>query len=88
MVELKALINLEDVYLAQAKNYVVAYDLPVGLVINYGAASLQYKKVFNSKYNSQKKDPKDEKNNKDINKILKSANPENPDSDNFQSIKP
>ena len=52
MVELKALINLEDVHLAQAKNYVVAYDLPTGLLINFGAASLQYKKVFNQKYNS------------------------------------
>src|ERR1017187_519164 len=37
MVELKALINLEDVHLAQAKNYVVAYDLPTGLLINFGA---------------------------------------------------
>ena len=51
MVELKALINLEDVHLAQAKNYVVAYDLPTGLLINFGANSLQYKKVFNPKYN-------------------------------------
>ena len=46
MVEIKALINLEDVHLAQAKNYVVAYDFPVGLLINFGAESLQYKKVF------------------------------------------
>ena len=52
MVELKALINLEDVHLAQAKNYVVAYDLPVGLLINFGSTSLQYKKVFNPKYNN------------------------------------
>ena len=51
IVELKALINLEDVHLAQAKNYVVAYDFPVGLLINFGATSLQYKKVFNAKYN-------------------------------------
>lgn len=50
IVELKALINLEDVHLAQAKNYVVAYDFPVGLLINFGASSLQYKKVFNPKY--------------------------------------
>jgi GxxExxY protein len=54
IVELKALINLEDVHLAQAKNYVVAYDFPVGLLINFGAASLQFKKVFNPKYNSKK----------------------------------
>ena len=48
--ELKALIDLEDVHLAQAKNYVVAYDKPIGLLINFGARSLQFKKVFNSKY--------------------------------------
>ncbi len=49
IVELKALINLENVHLAQAKNYVVAYDKPIGLLINFGAQSLQFKKVFNSK---------------------------------------
>jgi len=51
VVELKAVINLEDVHLAQAKNYVVAYDFPIGLLINFGAVSLQFKKVFNKKYN-------------------------------------
>ena len=50
IVELKAVINLEDVHLAQAKNYVVAYDFPIGLLINFGALSLQFKKVFNKKY--------------------------------------
>lgn len=55
-VELKALIDLEDVHLAQAKNYVVAYDFPVGLLINFGAKSLQYKKVFNPHF--QKSDEK------------------------------
>ncbi len=47
IVELKAVINLENVHLAQAKNYVFAYEFPVGLLINFGATSLQYKKVFN-----------------------------------------
>jgi len=47
IVELKAIINLEDVHLAQAKNYVVAYNFPVGLLINFGATSLQFKKVYN-----------------------------------------
>jgi GxxExxY protein len=46
IVELKAIMNLDDVHLAQAKNYVVAYDFEVGLLINFGATSLQYKKVF------------------------------------------
>jgi len=44
VVELKALINLEDVHIAQTKNYVVAYNFPVGLLINFGAVSLQFKK--------------------------------------------
>ena len=52
IVELKALINLEDVHLAQAKNYVVAYNFPIGLLINFGATSLQFKKVFNPKHNN------------------------------------
>ncbi len=51
IVELKALINLEDVHLAQAKNYVVAYDFSIGLLINFGSTSLQFKKVYNPKYN-------------------------------------
>ena len=51
VVELKALINLEDVHLAQAKNYVVAYGFQVGLLINFGANSLQFKKIFNFKQN-------------------------------------
>ncbi len=51
IVELKALINLEDVHLAQAKNYIVAYNFPIGLLINFGATSLQFKKIFNSKLN-------------------------------------
>jgi GxxExxY protein len=50
VVELKALINLEDVHLAQAKNYVIAYDFPIGLLINFGANSLQFKKIFNPKH--------------------------------------
>jgi len=52
-VEIKALINLEDVHLAQAKNYTVAYDFPLGLLINFGSQSLQYKLIFNSKYNTK-----------------------------------
>jgi GxxExxY protein len=51
VVELKAIVNLEDVQLAQAKNYVVAYNFPVGLLINFGAKSLQFKKIYNPKNN-------------------------------------
>ncbi len=53
VVELKALVNLEDVHIAQAKNYTVAYDFPTGLLINFGGQSLQYKLLFNPKYNNQ-----------------------------------
>jgi len=50
--EIKALTNLENVHLAQAKNYVIAYGFSKGLLINFGAESLQYKLLFNPKYNS------------------------------------
>ena len=48
IVELKALINLEGVHLAQAKNYLVAYNFQIGLLINFGSTSLQFKKVYRS----------------------------------------
>lgn len=50
VVELKARIKLEDAHLAQAKNYVVAYDKVIGLLINFGVTSLQFKRVYNPKY--------------------------------------
>lgn len=42
MVEIKAVIRLEDVHLAQAMNYCQAYNLPIGLLINFGARSLEF----------------------------------------------
>ena len=45
MVELKALIQLEDVHLAQAINYLEAYQMEIGLLINFGNKSLQFKRV-------------------------------------------
>ncbi len=50
-VELKAVIQLEDAHLAQAINYLEAYNLEVGLLINFGAKSLQYKRVANTNFN-------------------------------------
>ena len=47
MVELKAIIKLEEVHLAQAMNYCQAYNLPIGLLINFGSKSLQFKRVYN-----------------------------------------
>jgi GxxExxY protein len=55
IIELKAVINLEDVHLAQAKNYLIAYNFDIGLLINFGSTSLQYKKIFNSIKNPIKK---------------------------------
>ena len=55
VVELKAMVNLEDVHIAQAKNYTVAYDFPKGLLINFGSQSLQYKLMFNPKYHPKPK---------------------------------
>lgn len=49
-VELKAIIKLEDVHMAQAINYLEAYDLEVGLLINFGAKSLEFKRITNKKF--------------------------------------
>ena len=49
MVELKAVIQLEDAHLAQAMNYLEAYNMEIGLLINFGAKSLQFKRVHNNK---------------------------------------
>lgn len=67
VVELKAVINLEDVHLAQALNYLKAYNKPVGLLINFGSKSLQFKKVFNKEL---------------LSKSSQSQNQVNPDTDN------
>jgi GxxExxY protein len=50
LVELKALTALEDIHLAQALNYLEAYNLEVGLLINFGAKSLEFKRLHNKKY--------------------------------------
>ncbi len=45
MIELKALIKIEDVHLAQGLNYLVAYKLDKGLLINFGSKSLEIKRL-------------------------------------------
>jgi GxxExxY protein len=50
MVELKAIIELNDSNLNQCRNYLEAYNLPVGLLVNFGSNSLQYKRIYNSKH--------------------------------------
>jgi GxxExxY protein len=49
MVELKAVTDLDDVHLAQGLNYLEASGLEVGLLINFGAKSLQFKRLHNRK---------------------------------------
>ena len=46
MVEIKAIIQLENVHLAQAINYLEAYDMQTGLLFNFGSNRLQYKRVM------------------------------------------
>ena len=45
LVELKAVIQLEDVHLAQALNYLKVYKLEVGLLINFGSKSMTFKRL-------------------------------------------
>jgi len=49
MVEIKAVIQMEDVHLAQAINYLEAYGMEIGLLINFGSRSLQFKRVMKPK---------------------------------------
>lgn len=49
-VELKAITKLEDVHLAQAINYLEAYNLEIGLLINFGETSLNFKRLTNKKF--------------------------------------
>lgn len=49
-VELKALVNLEPVHLAQAINYLEAYNLEVGLLLNFGNTKLEFHRLQNKKF--------------------------------------
>jgi GxxExxY protein len=51
-VELKAITKLEDVHFAQAINYLEAYNIEIGLLINFGETSLKFKRLTNKKYKS------------------------------------
>ena len=59
LVELKSIIQLEDVHLAQTLNYLEAFNLEIGLLINFGSKSLQFKRMLNKKYQDStiKRDP-------------------------------
>ena len=47
MLELKAVTELNDLHLNQTMNYCQAYNLPLGLLINFGTRRLEIKRVYN-----------------------------------------
>jgi GxxExxY protein len=49
-VEIKARTEIDDTHLAQAINYLEASSYPIGLLINFGSKSLQFKRLFNKKF--------------------------------------
>jgi GxxExxY protein len=49
LVEIKALSALEDVHLAQAINYLEVFRVEIGLLLNFGARSLEFKRLTNKK---------------------------------------
>ena len=51
IVELKALSEIDNLHIAQTRNYLVAYNFPIGLLINFGGESLQFKKIYNRNFN-------------------------------------
>jgi GxxExxY protein len=53
MVELKAINRLEEVHIAQALNYLETYQMPVGLLINFGKRSLEFKRVHHHRGGEQ-----------------------------------
>ncbi len=49
MLEIKAVSEMDDAHLAQAKNYLEAYRIKNGLLVNFGANDLQFKRLFNNR---------------------------------------
>jgi GxxExxY protein len=56
MLELKAVSQLDDNNKAQAINYLEAYNMQTGLLINFGAKSLQFKRLYNKQFLNPHKD--------------------------------
>ena len=51
VVEIKAVAKLEDVHLAQAMNYLEYYKIPMGILLNFGGRSLEFKRVYYNRLN-------------------------------------
>ncbi len=56
--EIKAVKQMDDGNLAQGMNYLECYNLEIGLLINFGARSLQFKRLHNNKYDPDRINPK------------------------------
>lgn len=63
VVELKAIAELTDQNLAQALNYLECHRLEIGLLINFGAKSLQFKRLINQERGLHQKHPANQKSN-------------------------
>ncbi|MFN2457353.1 MAG: GxxExxY protein [Chitinophagaceae bacterium] len=70
-IELKSITKLEDVHLAQAINYLEAYNLEVGLLLNFGSKRLEFHRSTNKKFEQNV-----------INHPLNPSHLKNPSSDN------
>jgi GxxExxY protein len=57
MLEIKAVEKIEDVHKNQAINYLEMYNIADGLLINFGASSLEFKRVYNKKLIKPKAHP-------------------------------
>jgi len=57
MVELKAATVLEKVHLSQAMNYLEAYKMEIGLLINFGSKSLEFKRIHNNRLLNNQENP-------------------------------
>ena len=49
LVELKAVHQLDNIHLAQGLNYLEAFNLEIGLLLNFGSTKLEFKRLINEK---------------------------------------
>lgn len=49
LVELKAVHQLDNIHLAQGLNYLEAFNLEIGLLLNFGSTKLDFKRLINKK---------------------------------------
>ena len=54
---MKAVAALDGTHLAQALNYLESYNIEIGLLVNFGSKSLEFKRLLNKKYKEQNMNP-------------------------------